>query len=116
MTATGSPTRGFDLHADNDDPRSIWSDQTTMWVSEGDDKKIYAYTLEGGSRDTGKEFNLDSGQIVASDLWSDGDTIWVVDFNLGKLFAYVLDGGARLADKDIDVSDTVVTLEPVYDL
>ena len=107
---------GFDLHADNDDPRSIWSDQTTMWVSEGDDKKIYAYTLEGGSRDTGKEFNLDSGQIVASDLWSDGDTIWVVDFNLGKLFAYVLEGGARLAEKDIDVSDTVVTLEPVYDL
>ena len=103
----------IDLHADNDKPTGIWSDETTMWVSDRTDKKLYAYTLAGSSRDTGKEFNLDTSQGRPLNIWSDGDTIWVVDFNIRKLFAYVLDGGARLAEKDIDVIDTLVSDGPI---
>ena len=103
----------IDLHADNDKPTGIWSDETTMWVSDRTDKKLYAYTLAGSSRDTGKEFNLDTSQGRPLNIWSDGDTIWVVDFNIRKLFAYVLEGGARLAEKDIDVIDTLVSDGPI---
>ncbi len=38
------------LHSDNGAPRGIWSDDTTMWVADFSDRKIYAYTLDGGAR------------------------------------------------------------------
>ena len=40
-----NPDRYITLEAGNDRPRGIWSDGTTMWVSDTDDDKIYAYAL-----------------------------------------------------------------------
>ena len=33
------------LHSDNGAPRGIWSDGTTMWVTDFSDRKIYALSL-----------------------------------------------------------------------
>ena len=36
-----------------------------MWVADDStDDKLYAYTLAGGARDTDKEFNLHSDNVV----------------------------------------------------
>ena len=32
--------------AENRAPQGLWSDGTTMWVADGDDKKLYAYLLK----------------------------------------------------------------------
>ena len=37
--------------AGNNNPRHIWSDGTTMWVSDKDDKRIYAYKMADKSRE-----------------------------------------------------------------
>ena len=37
--------RYIELASSNDRARGIWSDGTTMWVSDNDDAKIYAYAL-----------------------------------------------------------------------
>ena len=35
----------FELHADNDNPRGIWSNGVTMFVLDGADDKIYTYRV-----------------------------------------------------------------------
>ena len=95
----------FALHSDNSDPRGMWSDGTTLWVADETDRKFYAYTLEGGSRDTTKEFNLDSDNSRAEGVWSNGTTIWVSDPGDDKLYAYTLEGGSRDMTKEFDLVD-----------
>ena len=95
----------FALHSDNSDPRGMWSDGTTLWVADETDRKFYAYTLEGGSRDTTKEFNLDSDNSRAEGVWSNGTTIWVSDPGDDKLYAYTLEGGSRDTAKEFDLVD-----------
>ena len=64
--------------------------------------KLYAYTLAGGSRDSSKDFTLDSDNSSPRGIWSDGTTIWVVDSGDDKLYAYDLSGG-RVAGHDISL-------------
>ena len=97
----GAPTSDITLHSDNGDPAGIWSDRTTVWVADGPDGKLYAYALDGGTRQDGsggatdKEFDLHSDNGSPRGVWSDGATIWVADFADSKLYAYALDGGTR---------------------
>ena len=45
-TLTRANTQEIDLSiGDNDDPESIWSDGTTLWVADVSDDRIYVYTL-----------------------------------------------------------------------
>ena len=91
------------LAAGNETPRSIWSDNTTMWVLDFFDDKIYAYTLASGTRDTTKEFDLDSDNGSPAGVWSDGTTIWVADFIDDKLYAYTLANGTQDSTKEFDL-------------
>ena len=87
--------------AGNGSPNGIWSNGSTMWVTDTNDFKLYAYTLSGGTRQDGAgsttnlEINLHSGNNVPRGLWSNGTTVWVADWSDGKLYAYALAGGAR---------------------
>ena len=90
----------FTLHTDNDAATGIWSDDTTIWVADRTDNKLYAYTLATGARDTAKEFNLHSYNGNARGIWSNGTTIWVVDYVDKKLYAYTLATGARDTAKE----------------
>ena len=65
--------------AGNRNANGMWSNGTTMWVSDDADDKIYAYDLATGGRRSGRDINnLDSaGNSHAKGLWSDGTTMWV---------------------------------------
>ena len=91
--------------AGNDAPWGIWSDHTTMWVADSDDKKIYAYNLETKERDADKDFNtLDAaGNDNPRGIWSDGTTMWVADdptLTPGRIYAYNMDDRERNSGLD----------------
>ena len=74
--------------AGNNVPVGLWSNSTTLWVSDFEDDKLYAYTLSSGVRNVSKEFTIIS---LATGLWSDGITIWSCDRGSDRIFAYFLD-------------------------
>ena len=99
-----------DAAEDNGNPYGVWSDGTTIWVADEHDDRLYAYTLDGGARDTAKEFGLheDSGNRFEDNanprgIWSDGDTMWVADLADNMLYAYTLDGGARDQSREFNL-------------
>ena len=85
----------------------IWSDGTTMWVSDSLADRIYAYKTRSYFRDTSKEFdnltNACSGDFDRSEgIWSDGATMWVADSLCDKLYAYDMATKLRAPAKDFD--------------
>ncbi len=88
-------------------PAGIWSDGTTMWLTNHSKSTVFAYTLATSLRDTSKEFSLHTDNDDPWGLWSDGTTIWVVDKTDKKVYAYTLDTGARDATQDIDLDSTI---------
>ncbi|MXZ69828.1 MAG: hypothetical protein F4Z17_12890, partial [Acidimicrobiia bacterium] len=87
------------IAAGNGLPTGIWSDGTTMWVSDWEDTHMYAYDLDSGLRDKTREFDLKNGSPFG--IWSDGETIWVVDNPDNRVYAYALSGGGRQKSRDI---------------
>ena len=108
--ARGTSSKEFDLHADNGDVNGLWSDGTTMWVTDSVDYKLYAYNLSDGSRDSAKDYtSLDSANTTPIGIWSDGTTMWVVDGDDDKLYAYhSMSPGAKLTT--LAVAPTTATL------
>ena len=80
--------------AGNGCPHGIWSDGTTMWVSDLDDRSIYAYNMATKAHDSSKDFNTTTlsaaGNRDTQSIWSDGTTMWVVDWTDDKIYAYSL--------------------------
>ena len=87
VTATGDFARhsaeAFDTldAAENESPTGIWSDETTMWVADSSDDKIYAYSMATKARVSSKDFDtLDAADNEnPKGIWSDGTTMWVAD-------------------------------------
>ena len=84
--------------ATNNNPYGVWSDGTTVWVTDSVDDKLYAYRMnpgqaDHGARETAKEFDLHGDNGSPRGIWSDGVTIWVADSSDNKLFAYRMDPG-----------------------
>ena len=50
----------IDLAAANADPRGLWSDGHKVWVVDRTDQTFYVYDLDGGARDTGLGWSLDT--------------------------------------------------------
>ena len=81
--------KNIDLDSSKGTYKGIWSDGTTMWVTEATTPDTaYAYTLDGGARDSTKDITLDSLNTNGIGIWSDGITVWVSDTGANKLFAY----------------------------
>ena len=83
--------------AENQEPAGIWGNDTTFWVSDVEDDKLYAYNADG-IRDASQDFNtLAAAQnTTPAGIWSNGVTMWVADNSAGRLFAY------RMSDKQRD--------------
>ncbi|MBC6426941.1 MAG: cadherin repeat domain-containing protein [Ekhidna sp.] len=91
--------------AGNENPQDIWSDGITIWVSDSDDAKLYAYTLATGERDAAKDIDLAADNTSPIGLWSDGITIWVLDDSSDeKLYVYTLATGVRDESKEFDLA------------
>ena len=90
---TYDPGKDIALDADNGYPIDMWSDGTTIWVLDGSDGKLYAYTLNGAgaSYESGKDIALDADNGNPRGIWSDGTTMWVADNAGGYVLEYSLD-------------------------
>ena len=92
------------IAAENTAPFGVWSDGTTIWISDGDDGKLYAYTQSDGERDSSADFTLDDENANPRGIWSNGTTtMWVADDSDDKLYAYRLSDGARDSSADFDL-------------
>ena len=114
MLSDGSRAEDKDIRLDgaNDVPAGIWSDSTTVWVVDQNDKTIYAYALDGGERLMEKDVALSIDRPRPLGIWSDGTTVWVSydhhgdyenDSDTYRLYAFGLNGGARARDSDIAI-------------
>ena len=112
FVVSAAPITGdFDLHDDNGDPRGVWGNDDTIWVSnsplgetEGD--KIFAYDRSTGSRDGDKDFNTlnAAGNNAPARIWSDGETMFVLDSDDAKVYAYKMSDKSYDESKDITVA------------
>ena len=103
------------LHADNANPFGIWSDGTTMWVVDVNDKKLYAYTLATKARDASKDITLDASKILYSDLTSDGTTMWVAEVvNYQTLFAYSISSKSADSSKNLTLDADNTDVEGMW--
>ena len=114
---TRQPTKEIDLHSDNAFCRGIWSDGATIWVAENsDDNVLFAYKLDSGARQSGRDFNTlwATGNGSPSGIWSDGATMWVVDPTDDKVYSY---NGPPPPSADASLSAlslSGVTLSPAF--
>ena len=100
------------IAAENDAPRGIWTNGTTIWVVDSTDKKIYAYNTDG-TRDSSEDFTLGfSLEQVPYGIWSNGTTMWVVDTQNNFLYAYQMSNKTRDSDKDI-IIDRIDNPDPI---
>ena len=96
-----TPSRDIDLDGENTDAVGMWSNDTTLWVADSEDAKLYAYTLATGTRDSGEDIDLHADNANPTGIWSDGTTLWVADDTDDKLYAYTLSTETRDSTRDI---------------
>ena len=103
VTKARDATKDFNTldAAGNDHPYHLWSDGSTMWVTDFDDDKVYAYDMETKARKTGEEFST-GADFQPSGIWSDGSTMWVASTRItySPINAYDLQSKARRPAKD----------------
>ena len=75
-----------------EDPSGLWSNGTTMFVTDSEDDKVYAYKLSDQTGDSDKEIALDSDNADPEGLWFGGRVLWVVDNADDKVYVYDLPG------------------------
>ncbi len=92
--------------AGNTSPSGIWSDGTTIWISDVSTATLYAYSQANGTRDDGKDIALGSAVMGPTGIWSDGTTIWVISTVEEKVFAYTLTSGARDSSSDFEIDSS----------
>ena len=85
-------------------PVGIWGNATTIWVTDAEDEKLYAYRRSDGSRDSAKDFDTleEAGNTSTVGIWSDGTTMWVTDQTDAKIYAYRMSDKARDPSKDFN--------------
>ena len=110
VTITGGNGSGASLIAKADYPynRGIWGDNTTIWVSNTLTKKLYAYTITSGNRDSTKDFILIDDNdspwgIWGSDNYPNG-IIYVAQYKVDTqpfIYAY------RMSDKSVLLNNNI---------
>ena len=100
------PDGGIDLSGQfgSGTPEGVWSDGSTIWVVDNDNRKLVAYDRSTGGYLADKTIQLDSANGEPRGIWSTASTIWVSDWDDTKLYAYGLGTGIRQANLDIDLA------------
>ena len=94
--------------------RGLWSDGTTMWVSDITDARIYAYGLADRARVPARDFSTlrAAGNINPTGIWSDGTTMWVADITDARIYAYELADRARVPARDFSTLRAAGNINP----
>ena len=87
----------------NGRPIGLWSDGTTLYVTDWLFSKLFAYNI-AGARDHAHDINTlsEAGNRTTRGVWSDGSIIWVCDDFEDRVFAYKLGSGERQLDREFD--------------
>ena len=85
--------------AGNGHPRGLWSDGTTMWVTDHIDHKAYAYNMDTKARTPGEDFNTPNNGGTHG-IWSGGTAIWVANHSFRSISAYDFESKERRPDED----------------
>ena len=87
------PTRqqvtGFTLDSANNNPKGIWGNDGTFWISQnGSPDKLFAYNRSDGSPDSSQDFGILTGvgNAAPTGICSDGTTMFVADFADTKVY------------------------------
>ena len=88
----------------------LWSDGATMWVTDEDTAKIFAYDLATKERVPSRDFDTlrAAGNLHPEGLWSDGEIMWVGDSDegretpKGRIYAYDRDTKEHVGGEDFD--------------
>ena len=88
LSGLRDPGKDLTLHADNASSGGLWSDGVTMWVSDPEDGRVYAYRLSNGRRDASLDYTVADDSARVYGLWSDGWTLWVVDDGGDRVLAH----------------------------
>ena len=97
-----------DADLDNGNAQGIWSDGTTIWVADVEDDKLYAYPLNSGRHDSGKDITLPRHHETPRGVWGNDTTIWVAEdgfTNDNKIHAYNRSDGSSDPSKDFTKLD-----------
>jgi uncharacterized protein YegL len=107
----------YTLAGRNHLPWGVWSNGTTIWVSNTAVSKIYAYDLATRQRDRAKDF--DGLRLAGNDsphgIWSNEKTMWVADREDDKVYAYDLATARRDPTREfnlVNVPGVVTNTEP----
>ena len=82
--------------------RGVWSDRSTIWVSDSGQDKLFAHDLASGERLPGSDLALHPDNDDTRGIWSDGETMWVLDGTADALFGYDLASGELLGEYALD--------------
>ena len=122
--ASGELLAEYALDDANDDPRGIFSDGATVWVSNHDPKRLFAYRLPSLEEAAGQDEDTDALELDrvtdeeftklgrASNnsprgIWSDGDVMYVADGSDARVYSYNMPDAldARLASLTLSEVD-----------
>ena len=86
-TSTWDPRLDFPTHEFNDQPWGIWSDRTTMHVSDYYDGLLYSYRMSSRTYDYVTDLRPHQNRVHPdrtipmdpTDIWSDSQHFWVVN-------------------------------------
>ena len=112
--ALSGARRSFRLYCENDFSVGLWGDDTTLWVSDLTDQKVYAYHINNLRRDRDKDFALHADNDRAGDMWSNGTILWVTDYDDNKLYAYRMSDGSHQPTRDIALDAANTNPEGVW--
>ena len=100
MTGAAQPEQSFQglERYGNWDPRGIWSDGETVWLTDDAGAKVYAYALHTWERRSALDLNVleAAGNTNPRGIWSDGATMWILDSN-ARIYAYTKPVAAGVA-------------------
>ena len=98
----------------HNNPYGIWADNTTMWIADSDDDKLYAYNILDRARFSeiidgqtvySKDISLDENNSDPEWIWSDGITMWVTDDGDNTIYAYGMSNKLPDPTKNINLAD-----------
>ena len=102
--ASGERVEGRELQLDerNRAPRGVWSNRTTLWVSDSGQNKLFAHDFASGERLPDSDIALAERNRDARGIWSNEVTMWVLDGGKDALFAYDLVSGDAIGEYALD--------------
>ena len=91
--------REFELDDTNRAPRGVWSDRSTVWVSDSGQETVSSPTTSRpATASRRRDITLADRNRDARGIWSGEETMWVFDGGKDSLFAYDLATGDLLAE------------------